>query len=152
MNQAVIRCLHLRTLADTFAMVTFAFVVGMFVETILSGLTLNQSFQSRILAIPLNFIVARPYGMYRDWLFSLGGRIRGRFAKILLDILAFLSFILPQYAVVLWWVGAEFYQIVTACVTLASMSLAIGRPYGLYMVFCRRLFERKFSREGLRIP
>lgn len=30
-------------------------------------------------------------------------------------------------------------QIANACVTVVLMSLAVGRPYGLYMVFCRKM-------------
>jgi hypothetical protein len=129
--------------ADTFALVTFAFAVGMFVELFLSGLTLQQSLQSRMCAIPLNVIAARPYGLYRDWLFDAAGtESRGRIARILTDILAFATFMLPQYAAVLWWVGANLSQILIACGAVAGFSLAVGRPYGLYMVFCRRLLVR----------
>ena len=129
--------------ADTFALVTFAIVLGMFVEVVLSGLTLEQSLQSRLLAIPLNVIIARPYGLYRDWLFRVtNAEDRGRPIRILADIIAFSTFMLPQYAGVLWWVGAELPQILTACGTVVAMSLAVGRPYGLYMGFCRRILER----------
>ncbi|MGD8389612.1 MAG: L-alanine exporter AlaE, partial [Desulfobacteraceae bacterium] len=58
--ESMIRSLQSRTVADTFAMVTFAFAVGMIVEVVFSGLTLDQSFQSRLLAIPMNMIIARP--------------------------------------------------------------------------------------------
>ncbi|MFP4310179.1 MAG: L-alanine exporter AlaE, partial [Desulfococcaceae bacterium] len=67
---------------------------------------------------------------------------RGRPVRILADIVAFSTFMLPQYAGVLWWVGAELPQILTACGTVVAMSLAVGRPYGLYMGFCRRILER----------
>lgn len=126
--------------ADTFALVTFAFVLGMFVEVVLSGLTLGQSLQSRLLAIPLNVIIARPYGLYRDWLFARSrAENRGRFVRAVVDIIAFSTFMLPQYAGVLWWVGAELPQILTACGTVVAMSLAVGRPYGLYLGFCRKI-------------
>lgn len=143
MRTRVIRISRAKMAADTFALVTFAFAVGMFVEVILSGLTLQQSLQSRLCAIPLNVIAARPYGLYRDWLFDAAGtEYRGRLARILADILAFSTFMLPQYAAVLWWVGAGLSQILIACGTVAAISIAIGRPYGLYMVFCRRMLER----------
>ena len=126
--------------ADTFALVTFAFALGMFVEMVLSGLTLAQSLQSRLIAIPMNAFVARPYGIYRDWLFRLTRAAEKRRAvRALVDITAFLTFMIPQYATVLWWVGADLSQIAIACVTVVLMSLAVGRPYGLYMVFCRKM-------------
>jgi hypothetical protein len=30
-------------------------------------MTLGQSFRSRMTAIPVNLLTARPYGIYRDW-------------------------------------------------------------------------------------
>ncbi|MFP4421312.1 MAG: L-alanine exporter AlaE, partial [Desulfococcaceae bacterium] len=72
---------------------------------------------------------------------------RGRPVRILADIVAFSTFMLPQYAGVLWWVGAELPQILTACGTVVAMSLAVGRPYGLYMGFCRRILERVMGSE-----
>jgi hypothetical protein len=141
--ESMIRSLQSRTVADTFAMVTFAFAVGMVVEVVFSGLTLDQSFQSRLLAIPMNMIIAGPYGLYRDRLFSLTGAETGRrITRVLVDIFAFLTFMVPQYAAVLWVVGADGLQILTACSMVTAMSLAVGRPYGLYMLFCRKLLER----------
>ncbi len=140
-----------KLIADTFALVTFAFVVGMFVEIALSGLTLEQSLQSRLFAIPLNVIAARPYGLYRDWLLLVTrAENKGRLILIVIDILAFLSFMVPQYAVVLWWVGAEPMQILTACISVVVMSVVVGRPYGLYMVFCRSIAEKFSTKIGKR--
>ena len=56
------------TLADTFALITFGLVVGMAVEILVAGLTIDQSLQSRLLSVPVNMIIARPYGVYRDWM------------------------------------------------------------------------------------
>jgi hypothetical protein len=129
-------------LADTFALVTFAFAVGMFVEVVVSGLTLNQSLQSRLMAIPLNMIIARPYGVYRDWLFSaMDARCRGQLARAGLDIFGFITFMLPQYAFVLWVIGADFLQILTASASVMTLSLVIGRPYGLYLGLCRNMLS-----------
>ena len=36
-------------IADTFALITFGLVVGMFVELFIAGLTLDQSLQSRLM-------------------------------------------------------------------------------------------------------
>ena len=139
----MIRSYSHKMVADTFALVTFAFAVGMIVEVVLSGLTLQQSLQSRLFAIPLNFIVARPYGMYRDRLFAMTkAAAKGRFARALADITAFSTFMIPQYAIVLWFVGAGLSQTLTACAAVVALSLAVGRPYGLYLTFCRKLLER----------
>jgi hypothetical protein len=133
--------------ADTFSLVTFAFAVGMAVEVLVSDLTVAQSMHSRLLAIPLNAVVARPYGVYRDWLFARGGG-RGRALRILLDIFAFTTFMMPQYALVLWWVGAAGAQILSACLSVLLLSIVIGRPYGLYLVVCRNLFHHWIRRRS----
>ncbi len=130
-------------LADTFALVSFAFIVGMFVEVILSGLTFEQSIQSRLWAIPLNVIGARPYGIYRDRLLvMINAGKKGKFIRFLIDIVAFITFMVPQYIAVLYWIGANPQQIIVACVSVTTMSLVIGRPYGLYMDSCRKVLEK----------
>ncbi|SUX84279.1 L-alanine exporter AlaE [Citrobacter koseri] len=52
--------------ADTFAMVVYCSVVNMLIEIFLSGMTFEQSLSSRLVAIPVNILIAWPYGMYRD--------------------------------------------------------------------------------------
>jgi exosortase/archaeosortase len=127
-------------LSDTIALVSFAFVTGVFVEIVISGLTFEQSLQSRLMAIPLNAIVARPYGIYRDRLLMLLKTIKmGISIQIITDILAFMTFMVPQYIAVLCLIGANSQQIVIACITVTTMSLFIGRPYGLYLDFCRKI-------------
>jgi hypothetical protein len=128
-------------LADTLALVTFAFAVGMFAEVVVSGLSIFQSLQSRLMAIPLNTAVARPYGMYRDWLFfKTRAREKGRLAPAAVDIFALWTFMMPQYAAVLFFVGAAPAQILTACLTVSVLMSLIGRPYGLYLELWRRVF------------
>lgn len=53
--------------ADTFAMVVYCTVVNMMIEIFLSGMTFEQSLSSRLVAIPVNIIIAVPYGIYRDF-------------------------------------------------------------------------------------
>ena len=50
--------------ADTFAMVVYCSVVNMCIEVFLSGMSFEQSFYSRLVAIPVNILIAWPYGMY----------------------------------------------------------------------------------------
>jgi hypothetical protein len=52
--------------ADTFAMVVYCSVVNMLIEIFLSGMSFEQSLSSRLVAIPVNIIIAWPYGLYRD--------------------------------------------------------------------------------------
>lgn len=129
-----------RLFADTLSLVTFAFAVGMFAEVAVSGLSVFQSLQSRLIAIPLNAAVARPYGIYRDWLFAgTRARQKGRWVRTVVDIFALWTFMMPQYAAVLLLVGAAPGQILTACLTISIVMTMIGRPYGLYLELWRRL-------------
>jgi len=152
MNPIRVPDIRRRLVADTLALVTFAFAVGMFAEVVVSGLSLYQSLQSRLMAIPLNTAVARPYGMYRDWLFfKTRARQKGRFVRGVVDIFALWTFMTPQYAAVLFFVGAAPGQILTACLTISVLMSVIGRPYGLYLELWRRIFglvevERLHSR------
>ncbi len=44
--------------ADTFAMVVYCSVVNMCIEVFLSGMSFEQSFYSRLVAIPVNILIA----------------------------------------------------------------------------------------------
>ena len=46
--------------ADTFAMVVYCSVVNMLIEIFLSGMSFEQSLSSRLVAIPVNIIIAWP--------------------------------------------------------------------------------------------
>ena len=48
-------------------MVVYCTVVNMMIEIFLSGMTFEQSLSSRLVAIPVNIIIAVPYGFYRDF-------------------------------------------------------------------------------------
>ncbi|MFK0571652.1 L-alanine exporter AlaE [Endozoicomonas sp.] len=132
-------------LADTFAMITFGIVVGMSVE-LMAGLSFDQSLQSRLLSIPVNLLTARAYGLYRDWVVgrgsSVGGFIKSRFIQMtMLDALAFLSFQIPLYAALVYSTGASVEQVLMACAGQMGAMLIMGRPFGMYMQFCRNCFK-----------
>ena len=132
----------LAIVADVIAMVLFSTIIGMAIELLLSGLTLTQSLQSRLTAIPLNLITARPYGLWRDWVgrrfkVESGGQIRQAIA----DTLAFLLFQVPLYFGILLLSGAHWKQALVACGTITLLSSFLGRPYGLWLDAIRRIFR-----------
>ena len=136
-----------RFFADTVAMITFSTIVGMVIEILVSGMTLGQSVQARLTAIPANLLTARLYGMFRDWVFKRmkahgGGQIR----KAVADITAFVLFQVPLYATILGTSGANLRQIVTACGTVTVLSAFMGSPYGIFLDFSRWLFRIKTQR------
>ncbi|STW12785.1 inner membrane protein [Klebsiella pneumoniae subsp. rhinoscleromatis] len=99
--------------ADTFAMVVYCTVVNMMIEIFLSGMTFEQSLSSRLVAIPVNIIIAVPYGIYRDFAMRQARRISpARWMKNMADVLAYVTFQSPVYVAILWSVGADWHQIV----------------------------------------
>ncbi len=101
--------------ADTFAMVVYCTVVNMMIEIFLSGMTFEQSLSSRLVAIPVNIIIAVPYGIYRDFAMRQARRISpARWMKNMADVLAYVTFQSPVYVAILWSVGADWHQIVAA--------------------------------------
>ncbi len=127
-----------RFVADTLCMVIFSTVCGMAIEILIAGLTFGQSLQTRMTAIPANVLTARPYGMYRDWVLRSTGAT-GSLALMLADIGAFVTFQVPLYAAILASSGATMPQIFAACTSVTISSLFMGRPYGIFLEFMRRV-------------
>ncbi|GAB3526542.1 MULTISPECIES: L-alanine exporter AlaE [Photobacterium] len=128
--------------ADTFAMVVFSFVTGMLIEVFVSGMTFEQSLASRTLSIPVNIAIAWPYGLFRDFVIRSGYRFSPTNGmKSLSDMVAYVLFQSPVYAGILFVVGADFDQIVTAVTSNAFVSGALGVVYGLFLDSCRRMFR-----------
>lgn len=98
--------------ADTFAMVVYCSVVNMCIEVFLSGMSFEQSFYSRLVAIPVNILIAWPYGMYRDLFMRAARKVSpSGWIKNLADILAYVTFQSPVYVAILLVVGADWHQI-----------------------------------------
>ncbi|TNV13999.1 L-alanine exporter AlaE [Buttiauxella sp. B2] len=128
--------------ADTFAMVVYCSVVNMMIEIFLSGMSFEQSLSSRLVAIPVNILIAWPYGFYRDAFMRFTKRFsQANWAKNLADILAYVTFQSPVYIVILWSVGAEWNQIAAAVSSNIIVSMIMGAAYGYFLDYCRRLFR-----------
>ena len=121
--------------ADTFAMVVYCSVVNMLIEIFLSGMSFEQSLYSRLVAIPVNILIAWPYGMYRD-LFMRAARkaTQAGWAKNLADVLAYVTFQSPVYVIILLTVTA-------AVSSNIVVSMLMGAVYGYFLDYCRRLFK-----------
>lgn len=128
--------------ADTFAMVVYCSVVNMLIEIFLSGMSFEQSFSSRLVAIPVNILIAWPYGIYRDWVMRRAQRISpARWVRTLADILAYVTFQSPVYVAILLTVGADWHQIAAAVSSNIVVSMMMGAVYGWFLDYCRRLFR-----------
>ncbi|KFC06494.1 putative inner membrane protein [Trabulsiella guamensis ATCC 49490] len=128
--------------ADTFAMVVYCSVVNMLIEVFLSGMTFEQSLSSRLVAIPVNILIAWPYGMYRDVIMRQAKRLSpAGWMKNLADVLAYVTFQSPVYVAILLTVGADWHQIVAAVSSNIVISMLMGAAYGYFLDYCRRLFR-----------
>ncbi|WP_028021664.1 L-alanine exporter AlaE [Enterovibrio calviensis] len=128
--------------ADMFAMVVFCFVTGMMIEIFVSGMSFEQSLASRLLSIPVNIMIAWPYGVFRDSILSFAKRrSSSRLSKRAADFFAYVTFQSPVYAAILFSVGAEPSQIITAVASNAVLSGILGMFYGVFLERCRRVFR-----------
>ena len=127
-------------LADTFAMVTFSFCIGMAVEIFIGGLSFSQSLHSRTVGCFANIITARPYGLWRDFIFK-HCRWDIPFSETIADTIAFVGFQIPLYICILTIAGADLQQIIKSTISIFGVTLISGRPYGVYLSFIRRLWN-----------
>ncbi|MEB7601844.1 L-alanine exporter AlaE [Raoultella terrigena] len=128
--------------ADTFAMVVYCTVVNMMIEIFLSGMTFEQSLSSRLVAIPVNIIIAVPYGFYRDRAMRLARHISpSGWMKNVADVVAYVTFQSPVYVAILFVVGADWHQIAAAVSSNIVVSMLMGAAYGYFLDYCRRLFR-----------
>lgn len=130
-------------LADTVAMITFSWVIGMVIEMGIAGLTLGQSLQSRISGVAANLLTGGLYGKFRDWLFTVTKTTNesGWLREMFVGTLAFVSFQVPLYTAILWSTGATIGQIGAAVGTVTVLSTFIGGPYDMFLVLVRHLFQ-----------
>lgn len=130
-----------RYLADTLAMVVFSTACGAFLEIVVAGLSVRQSIGVRLSAIPVILFAGRPYGLYRDWLFRRLGDSRGRnLRSSLLDTFANTSYQAALYAGILALNGVEPAKMLKAMLSVIAVGLMSGRPYGLFLLWVRKLF------------
>lgn len=128
--------------ADMFAMVVFSFIAGMAIEIFVSGMSFQQSLASRTLSIPVNIIIAIPYGLFRDWVLRKSQHISmSRWMKKLADMFAYVTFQSPVYALILLVVGATSNQILTAVISNAVVAGGMGVVYGVFLDACRKWFR-----------
>ena len=125
-------------LADTIALILFFTTTGMINELFIAGMTWEQVFHARLLGATLMVPVARPYGLWRDWL--IGRASDSRASRLLWDSIALVSFQVPIYAAIIAFSGASGDSLVSGVLGAAVMMLVLGRPYGAFLNLIRRLF------------
>lgn len=129
-------------LADTVALVVFSTLGGAVIELVIAGLSLEQTFWVRVGAIPIMLLAGRPYGLFRDLVFRgmhvrEGQRVRAAIA----DTIANVTFQVPVYGCLLYANGATFSQVVSAISSVVVLIAFAGRPFGIFLESCRKLFR-----------
>ncbi len=113
-------------------------------------MTFEQSLSSRLVAIPVNIIIAVPYGIYRDFAMRQARRISpARWMKNMADVLAYVTFQSPVYVAILWSVGADWHQIVAAVSSNLAVSMMMGAAYGYSTIAAACSAWRLSAGEGL---
>ncbi|MBY6191199.1 L-alanine exporter AlaE [Microbulbifer agarilyticus] len=129
-------------LLDVFAMNSFSWAIAIPIELLLAGMSWSEHLKIRLLAVVFNSVIARPFSMYRAWIVKRFGR-GGALHNYAVDTFVFLSFQLPLYTVNMMLGGASMAEIATACITFAMIAGVLGRPYGIYLDFLRRVWARR---------
>jgi hypothetical protein len=125
-------------IADTAALILFFTTTGIINERVIAGMTWEQVLHARLLGAALMIPVARPYGIWRDWLMRRAGP--GRVSQLLWDSAALVSFQVPIYALIIAFSGASGSGLIRGTLGAALMMLCLGRPYGAFLNWVRRLF------------
>ena len=125
-------------IADTTALILFFTTTGIINERFIAGMTWDQVLQARLLGAALMIPVARPYGLWRDWMMTRAGP--GRVSRLLWDSIALVSFQVPIYAAIIAFSGASGEGLMRGTLGAAVMMLVLGRPYGAFLNGVRRLF------------
>lgn len=125
-------------IADTTALIVFFTITGIINERILAGMTWEQVFHARLLGAVLMVPVARPYGIWRDWIMKRASA--SRLSKLLWDSAALVSFQVPVYAAIIAVSGASGSGLIKGTLGAALMMLFLGRPYGTFLNAVRKLF------------
>lgn len=124
--------------ADTTALLLFFTTTGIINERVIAGMTWEQVLHARLLGAILMVPVARPYGIWRDWLMKRSGE--SRISQLLWDSMALVSFQVPLYAAIIAFSGASGSGLIQGTLGAALMMLLLGRPYGAFLNGVRKLF------------
>lgn len=125
-------------LADTTALILFFTTTGIINERFIAGMTWDQVLHARLVGAVLMVPVARPYGLWRDWVMKRAGQ--RRVSRLLWDSFALVSFQVPLYAAIIASSGASGGELIRGTLGAALMMLALGRPYGAFLNRVRKVF------------
>ena len=123
---------------DTIATLFFFTLIAVFTELVIVGMEPLQVLTTRLIMVPVMVLTGRPYGVWRDWIFV---RISPKhsLSRVVVDVVAFLSFQVPVYAATLAIAGANTSEMVTAVGSGTFFMMILSRPFGLFLQFSRQM-------------
>lgn len=123
---------------DTITTLFFFTLIAAFTELVIVGMEPLQVLTTRLIMVPVMVLTGRPYGVWRDWIFV---RIspKHRLSRVVVDVVAFLSFQVPVYAATLAIAGANTSEMVTAVGSGTFFMMILSRPFGLFLEFSRQM-------------
>jgi len=101
-------------------------------------MTWDEVFQARVLGAFLMVPVARPYGLWRDWIMRRSRPTR--LSRWTWDGVALVTFQVPIYAAIIAISGASGAGLIYGTLGAAVLMLALGRPYGAFLNLVRKFF------------
>lgn len=125
-------------IADTLALLVFFTTTGVINERLIAGMTWEQVFHARLLGAVLMVPVARPYGIWRDWLMQRASETK--LSRLFWDSAALMTFQVPIYAAIIAVSGAEGGGLLSGILGATVMMLVLGPPYGIFLNWVRSLF------------
>lgn len=125
-------------LADTLALVLFFTTTGALNERFVAGMQWDQVLHARLLGAVLMVPVARPYGIWRDWVMRRASD--RRLSRTLWDSIALVTFQVPIYAAIIAVNGASGIGLLYGILGATVIMLVLGRPYGAFLNFVRGKF------------
>ena len=120
-----------QAVVDTLASIVFFTTVAAFSDFYIAGMAAGEVLITRLIMVPVMIVTVRPYGIYSDWMFAKTIPTVG-WSRTLTDVVAFLTFQLPVYAVTFIVSGASFVQIAAQLLTTAVLMVFLSRLFGLY--------------------
>ena len=123
---------------DTLATILFFTLIAAFTELVIAGMEALRVLTTRLIMVPIMVLAGRPYGVWRDWIFV---RLvpKHHLGKILVDVVAFLSFQVPVYAATLAIAGASAIETFAAVSSAILLMMILSRPFGLFLEFAREI-------------
>ncbi len=126
---------------DTCAAISFSVPTCMFNEVIINNMELEESIRARGMGALAAVFTARPYGKFRDFVYSKTGTTEksGIARRAAADMVASATFS-PLYSCILLASGADLKHALSGTTTALVMGALTSAPYGIFLDKARRLF------------